>query len=376
MRVLVVMPGIGPAGGAEQSFVALAPGLTEAGVDLHLVLLGEYQESVSELRDGGVTVHDLSGQRSLLARTRSLRRLVAALRPEVVHAALWEATVPAQLASIGSDVPLLVTWAVTPNTEPGLGEFSSGMWRRRVVIWIDRVLGRLSGAEYHAVTAGVGRSMGAALRVEPDRIHVGERGRDPGLFEAVQRRNSVRAELGMPQTARVLLAVGRQDLQKGYDTLLDAFEELAAADPSVWLVVAGRAGSATPAIESRLGDIAHRDRVHFLGQRGDVPELLAAADVVVCSSWREGAAGFLIETMATGTPIVSVHLLGLEGVLEDGRNARIVERDALAGGIRELLDDGELAAELGSNGLETFRDRFTVGQATQRMLEIYSSLGR
>jgi glycosyltransferase involved in cell wall biosynthesis len=375
MRVLAVMPGVGPAGGAEQSFAALAPGLIAEGLDLHLALLGAYQDLVPDLQASGVTIHDLSRHHSLISRTRAMRHLIGELRPDVVHAALWEATVPAQLASIRSGVPILVTWAVTPNTEPGLCEFSSGLWKRKAVLQIDRVLGRLCSARYHAVTAGVARSMGSELSVEQKRIHVGERGRDPHQFDPPSG-ELVRGEFGLPDGARLLLAVGRQDLQKGYDSLLDAYEVLAAADPSLWLIVAGRVGSATPALESRLNASAQRDRVHFIGQRGDVPELLAAADVVVCSSWREGAAGFLIEAMASGTPIVSVPLVGLEGVLEDGRNARIVDRDALARGIREVLDDGELAAELGRGGLRTFAERFTVQQATRRMLEIYSAVGR
>lgn len=371
MQVLVVMPGIGPEGGAEQSFVSVAPLLLERGVDLHLAVLTGYQTLVPHVERLGVVVHDLSSHRTLGSQVRALRRLVGRLRPDLVHATLWEATTPTQLALAGGRTPLLVTWAVTPVTERGSGELDTGRWKRVALELIDAALGRLSGAEYHAVTPGVAAAMGRRLRVPAGRIHVGERGRDLTAFRSTDGGPRVRRELGIGDTDRVVLAVGRQDPQKGYDDLLNAFDRLAGADDADWLLIAGREGAATPALRARREASPHRDRILLLGHRDDVAELLAAADVVVCSSWREGAAGALLEAMASGTPVVSVPLAGLHGILVDGVNARIVARERLHVGVREVLEQPEFAARLATGGRLTVEQRFTLERCADRLADIY-----
>jgi glycosyltransferase involved in cell wall biosynthesis len=296
---------------------------------------------------------------------------VSSVQPDVVHATLWDATVPAQLAAAGRPVPLLITWAVTPNTDADLQELSAGRWKRQAVLLFDRLLGRLSKAQYHAVTAGVGRTMGAAMHVGQDRVHVGERGRDPASFRRSVDAAAVRDALGVPRTANLVLAVGRQDPQKGYSTLLAEFDRLASADHEARLVIAGRPGADSPALRAQVRELAAASRVQFVGHRDDVADLLAAADLMVCSSWREGAAGALVEAMAAGTPIVSVQLAGLEGVLIDGVNARVVPRSALGVAMAEVMADPELSSSLSRGARRTFDERFTLDRSVDRLLEIY-----
>lgn len=370
MRVLVVMPGVGPEGGAEQSFAALAPELISRGVDLHLAVLTDYQTLVPSLERAGVVIHDLSRSTSIASRARAARQLVRRLQPTVVHATLWEATLPTQLALVGVKVPLLITWAVTPASEQG-AEAAGARWKRRAVEVIDAVLGRLAGARYHAVTDGVASSMARALRVRPERVMVGERGRDLSVFDRPTDESAVREGLGLAEHQRLVLAVGRQDPQKGYVSLLRAFDEVADRREDAVLAIAGRRGAASADLERVIGELAHGDRVLLLGQRDDVPQLLNAAAVVVCASWREGAAGAVVEAMAAGAPVVAVDLLGLEGVLSDGDNARVVERSDLAAGIDQVLSDPALAARIGDGGRRTARERFTIERSAERMAQVY-----
>ena len=92
MRVLTLMPGLTPDAGAERSLVALAPLLAAAGVELHLAVLTERQGLVPELGAMGIPVHDLSAAHGLVQRVRSLRALLRLIRPDLVHATLFEAS--------------------------------------------------------------------------------------------------------------------------------------------------------------------------------------------------------------------------------------------------------------------------------------------
>ena len=375
LKVLAVMPGITPDAGAERSFVDMVPHLVDDGIDLHLALLTTRATLAPDVEAAGGTVHDLSAAGRAPARALELRRLIGRIHPAVVHATLYEAALPAQLAVWHAPPRMLVTWANTSYTAAHIASLGVAPAKLRVVQLSEIVLGRLASTRFHAVTAGVARVNGAQLRVRADRVFVGERGRDPQRFEVPPERVlRLTDQLGAPAWSRFVVAAGRQDVQKGYPTLLEQFDLLAASRPDVHLLIAGREGSATPGLLEQLPGLAHADRVHLLGQRDDVPDLMTLADVVVCTSWREGAAGALIEAMACRAPIVSVELDGLEDVLDDGHNALVVPRDALSEAIGRVLDEPDLATRLGTNGRAMFEERFTISRSALRLAEIYRAV--
>lgn len=372
LRVLAVMPGITPDAGAEQSLAAVAPLLATEGIELHLALLTDRQTLAPTIVEAGGVIHDLSATTSAFRRTVALRRLIRKIRPGVVHATLYEATLPAQLAVIGTGVPILVTWANTNYTPEHLGIATVASFKVRLVQASEVVLARAARASFHAVTAGVGRVNARNLRVPAARVYVGERGRDPERFVPdPERATRVAAEFEQRSIGRYVLAVGRQDRQKGYPDLVRQFDRLAATRTDVDLVIAGREGSASADLAEALRNIRFGDRVHLLGQRDDVEALMANADAIVCASAIEGAAGALIEAMASGLPIVCVPLDGLEDVLVDRVNALVAPRDRLATALAEVLDDPDLAKELAAAGRRTFDERFTIDRSGRRLAEIY-----
>lgn len=370
--VLVVLPGITAEGGAEQSFSAVAPLLIGRGLRIHLALLTERHQEVAPLEGAGVVIHDLSQHRSSLKRAMAIRRLIGTISPSIVHATLFEASVPSQLAVIGTDVPILVTWAGLPYVPERRNEAGASRVKLGVLQVFEILLGRLSHTKYHAVTTGVARVNAHSLRVATDRIFVGERGRRVDFATSTGSPVDVRSALGIGPSTPLVLSVGRQEPPKGFDSLLDAFDELADSNPEVQLVIAGRSGSSSTALRAQHGAMRYRDRVQFLGHRSDIPDLLQAADLIVCSSWREGAAGALLEAMACSTPILTVPLAGLEDVVTDGQNAVVVDRADLADGMARLLADPELAKRLASSALDTFVSRFTIERSAERMAEIYA----
>lgn len=394
VRVLKVIPGVTPDAGTERSLVSLVPGLLERGVRLHLAVLTGRQTLVPQLEELGVVVHDLScahgltdgvdrvggapiGRRPLWARARSIRNVVQAVSPDLVHASLFEATLPTQLALRGTDVPLLVTWANT-NYGPARTQ-EPGVHPRKVaaVQRVEATMGRLTRTRYHAVTDAVGRINAAELGVPATDVFVAERGRDPERFSPEHVGRVPLRDLPIDPTQHagaIVLAVGRQEPQKGYERLVAQFDRVVDRRPDAVLLIAGREGSSTASLREAIAAMRHPGSVHLLGQRGDVPDLLALADVVVCSSWREGAAGALIEAMAVGTPIASVQVAGLDGVLVDGENAVVRPPHELADAVLSVLDDPATAARLAEEARHTFDQRFTIDAAADRMVQVYQAV--
>lgn len=377
MRVLQVLPSVVAGGGAEQSLVMVAPFLRDEGITVHLAVLTERQSLVPDIERIGVVVHDLSGSSSTWSRARALRKVIRSVKPAVVHSTLYEADIPTRLAAARLDVGVLSTWANTTYSttrrrlEPGVGG-----WKRDVVRRIDAVTSRASRSWFHAVTKGVAIDGIGALGVDPERVTVVERGRDPESFppRTDAGRSRVRHDLGLGSDEVVITTVARQAHQKGHVHLLAAFDRVAAEHPDTRLLLVGPPGAATPAIEAALAAMRYPERVIDLGERSDVADLVGASDVFVLASLAEGAAGALIEAMAVGTPIVVTDIEGLDGVVEDGRTALLVrpgDPGSLADGLAATLADPDAAAARARQAREEFHARFTIEQAAHGLAALY-----
>jgi glycosyltransferase involved in cell wall biosynthesis len=171
--------------------------------------------------------------------------------------------------------------------------------------------------------------------------------------------------------------VARQYPQKGHVHLLAAADLLAVDHPGLVLLLAGPEGPATPAIRAARSAMVHPEVVRDLGDRSDVADLLAAADVFVLSSLAEGAAGAVIEAMSVGTPVVCTRLEGLDGVLRDGHDALLArpgDAPDLARALATTLDDPGAAEDRAARARQEFLDRFTLEAAADGMAALYRDL--
>ena len=113
----------------------------------------------------------------------------------------------------------------------------------------------------------------------------------------------------------VVLAVGRQERQKGFDLLLEAMPGIRREVPDAQLLVAGRRGSASEALENQVSRLGLDGSVRWLGHRSDIPDLLAACDVMVFPSRWEGLGSAVIEAIMLETPVVCSDLAVLREVV-------------------------------------------------------------
>jgi glycosyltransferase involved in cell wall biosynthesis len=212
---------------------------------------------------------------------------------------------------------------------------------------------------FHAVSHAVNDSAVHALGIDVNRVTVVERGRDPGCLgePSPERRARVRAAFGIDQNARVIVTVGRQEFQKGHVYLVSAFDVIAQSRPDTELLLVGRAGNQSAAVESRDRRLPYRDRIRTLGHRDDVPDLLAACDVLVLPSLYEGFPGVVIEAMGLALPVVASSIPTLREVVDEETGILVPPRDVerLVEAVGRVLDDEKLA--LGKGGRERFLTR-------------------
>jgi glycosyltransferase involved in cell wall biosynthesis len=190
-----------------------------------------------------------------------------------------------------------------------------------------------------AVSANVRASLPARRQ---ERFEVVRHGVDLAALDAVRdRRSAVRVALGLAPDAVVVCTVANLRHQKDHPTLLTAAAQVLARSPRVRFLVVGQGPleAEVDALHDRLG---LGDRVRLLGQRDDVPDLLAAADVFALSSRFEGLPVALMEALALGLPVVATDVGGIPEAVTDGVEGILVppgQPDRLAAALLELVGD-------------------------------------
>lgn len=377
MRVAFVINSLG-AGGTERSTAVLLPHLRDRGVEPVVVALAHRDEGDEQaVIDAGFEVHVI-GTTAAPGRIRAVRALLQATPFDVVHTAIFEADITGRVAALGTGLPVITSLVNTPYAPARLRDPNVSRGKLEIVRAIDGVTGRLLTTRFHAVTEGVAEDAVSSLRIPRDRITVVERGRDPEALgrRTAPRRDRVRAALGWAADRSIVLAVGREEHQKGHVHLVRALGLLAERRPELDVCIAGRSGNASRAIDEAVAALAPavRARVHRLGHRDDVADLLVGADVFVMPSLYEGTAGAAIEALALEVPVVATDLQGTHGLLIDGENAILVpvanDRD-LATAVTSVLDDRDAAAERVAAGRKTFVARFTLDRSADAMAALY-----
>ena len=377
MRVLYLINGLGT-GGAERSLAEFLPFATERGVHVQVVCRTPRWEGVQDIVERHGDVRFLAS-RTMAGALAELRRMVTDERPDLIHTTLFEADVLGRLAALGSRTPVLTSLVNTSYEPARLDDPNVRPLRLRAVRSVDGLTARHLVTHFHAITHAVKSSAVTHLGIDPARVTVIERGRDPERLGVPSRRRRAEARrmLDLPTDADVIVAVGRQEYQKGQWVLLEALPAILARRPRATTLIAGRKGHATDRLEAIVRRDGLADRVRFLGHRSDVPEILAAADVFVLPSLYEGLGGAVLEAMALGLPIVASRLPAVAEVTEEGENALLCrpgDPTALAAAVTSLLDDRSTADRFGLRSRALFLERFTLTNSAEQMLRLYEFL--
>lgn len=314
--------------------------------------------------------YDFSGAGARFARVvpRTDPASVACLRAacaeaDLVHAHGLRAGLRAVLALGGLRVPLVVTWHTKARTDGARARFVA-LVERRVARAATVVLGASSDLVDRARRRGARDARLAPIAVPRPR-------RDAPPQEEDRTRHKERAELSAVDRP-LLLTVGRLEEHQGLDPLFDAVHAWCARDPQPLLVIAGE-GALRAGLQRRIE--AERLPVQLLGCRADVPELLAAADLVVLPSRWEAHSLIAQEALRAGVPLVATDVGGTRELV--GTAAVLVpygDAAALARTVDGLLDDPEARAALVREGHVQAARWPTEDETVAQVLSVYDEL--
>lgn len=380
MRLLYVIDSLAP-GGAETSLAEMSPELIRRGVELHVLPLGSRLDLAPRLNQAGAVTHPESAGNSRVANIRAVQRTARRIRPDLVHTTLYEADVAGRIAARLMGIPSSTSLV---NDSYGPSHYAESLaMKLHAARTLDAVTAQFA-TRFHAITSAIAESVPPRIGVPLDKVDVIPRGRDPHShpLRTQQQTARVRAQLGLPPHAPVILAVGRLEPQKGLQHLLAALPAVVGEHPGLITLIAGKDGRAANSLKEQAGRL--RLDIRFLGHRDDVPQLLAAADVLCFPSEREGFGGVLIEALAVGCPIVASRIPTTLEVLATplggyaGQLAEVRDPRSLARGLSAVLAERDAEASRRNSGRILFEQRFTTSAVSAQILGFFevAAIGR
>ncbi len=369
LRVMYLIDSLGH-GGAEQLLVRYLEALPAAGVDPVVVVVQDRDGNPleSEITALGVPIENLHIDR--LRRRGALRRVGEAMdriAPDLVHTQLEFSNILGTVAAHRRGIPSVATLHTLDLPK----RWSRDAVRFRLMAKIlttraSRVIAvSRCAADHFAQHSGAGRRLvttlynGIALerftRPRPD---------------AAER---LRTSLQLASKTRVIATVAVLRPAKGIADLIAALPAVLVSVPNAHLVLVGD-GPARTSLEQCAGSLGLTERVHFLGHRADVDEVLAGSDVFVLPSHTEALPTVLIEAMAAGLPVVATDVGGIPEMVERGTSALLVPAHApwmIAEAVTRVLTSPIQAAAMGTAGQRIARGRFDLPRQVAALVDEY-----
>lgn len=381
LNVVHVVEALRP-GGAERQLVEMVRRMDRNLFRNTLVHLYEPATFGEELRELGVEIRGLAlgGKKDLARGIATLQGWLSRSRPDIVHTWLYDADQVGRIAACLARVPHIVSalqstwWA--PEALAVAGAPSAAT---RALKQVDIFTGLASNCTYVACSHFVGRSMAAALRIDPDRIHVIPNAVDPtGMPRAsTSERTLWKQESGCSDSFPILICVSRLVPPKGHAVLFEAMPRVIERFPAARLLVVGD-GPERSNLQAMASEICPGGQIDFLGLRTDVGRLLQISDQFVFPSLAaEGLPVALVEAMASELPAVAWGVEPNPEVVEDGCSGVLLPRGdvkGMADAICRLAADPVRMRRMGVRSREIVEERFNINRTTLDLQAYYLKL--
>lgn len=339
--------------------------------------LGQEAELANRLRSHGITVHTLATQchTGIGWHVVKLARLLRQLQPDIVQGWMYHGNVAASLANalLGKRFPVL--WGIQQSLYDLHHE-------SRLNRWIIQMGARLSQhCEYILYNSYLSSDQHLACGYAPQKTRIIPNGFDTQLFAPdPYNRNKIRQSLGIPADAIVIGMIAHYHPSKNHALFLEAANLLMQHQQNIHFLLAGSGVTAdTPALAALLQHCPHRHKLHLLGERKDIPDLLNAMDMFsLTSSGGEGFPNALGEAMACGIPCIATDVG--DTPLITGNTGRILQvaeatPSALAFAWLEWINAGDIwRQELGQRALQRIRKHYNIHHITLQYQNLYKEL--
>ncbi|MFH1731724.1 MAG: glycosyltransferase [Planctomycetota bacterium] len=341
IKILVVVDSMG-LGGAQSLIIDFCAGYDRQCLDVLVCALGKRTDMVERMEQHGAAYRILNIAKWNPFCGRKLRQVAEKFKPDIIYAHLIKSLIAGSMLARHVGVPLvyhehsdgtirtvkdIAAWALMATILYRFKQRFAG-YARSIIACGPKAADRM-------LSLGFGRS---------EQVHVVPNGIDLTKFtfsdeERVQIRAEVRDELNIPQEAVVVCNVGRFRSEKNWPEFLRVLADVSGGFPDLRILAVG-SGALLEEMKALCSELGIEGRTVFTGFRNDVPRLLLASDIMVCTSVREGNSIAIQEAMVCGVPIVTYDVGETRFAVRENMDGHVVENgnaSALADRLRAVL---------------------------------------
>jgi glycosyltransferase involved in cell wall biosynthesis len=324
----------------------------------------EEHSFVSKLTEAAIPLEfaNIDSALSLPRGLLRLRNMFKKHKQQICQSFLIHANFFSRLTARAAGVPVVISGIRVAEREK--------KWQLR----LDRMTQSLVD-KYVCVSKGVAEFTAKTGRIPQQKISVIPNGIETADYENVQKSNLT--QFGCAPNTHKVIVISRLHQQKGIDWLLQTLPYWLELRSDCELLIVGD-GPERANLEQLSAQQPYRNRVHFFGHRRDIPELLAASDLLLLPSRWEGMPNVVMQAMAAGLPIVATEVEGIEELLVQQseiplQTCKFGDTVAFASKINRFLDDDKLRNITGMQNQEYLRQHFKIEQMVTAYEELWLS---
>lgn len=362
-------------GGADENTLLTCNGLAERGHKITLIYGRDHHPDMIARLEGVTPVLLPSLVREVSPATdikclREMRAMLHALAPDIVHTHESKAGIIGRLAAPRATAHVVHGVHILPFVNVSAA-------KRVLYLALEKIAARRTDA-YIDVSTGMRDECLAHGLGTPAKHTVVPSGMDAAAFRNATPATDIRQEADERAGARATIAlmVAAFEPRKRQAQLLHAVAPVLSDRPELILALAGD-GPQRPGIMALASKLGIDAQVMFLGHRNDAPAVIAAADICLMASEREGLPRVIVQYALAGKPIVTTAIPGIAQVVTDGESGLITpldDLDMLAASVRMLADDKELRRSMGTAHAKLDLSPWDASTMVERILEVYSKL--
>lgn len=359
-------------GGAERLTLAILERFDRERFDLRVCALQERGGNpvAKDLQKAGIPVDLLNIP--TLRHPANLFKITGYLRrhkPQLIHAQLEFSIVLGSLAAKLLGIPCVTTLHTLDNPQE-----NRAYWRYRITLaalkyLCDRSIGVSESTRQHHLRDG---------NIPGEKIITLYNGIDLSAykFPTPEACLEKRKELGLAPNSIIAVTVAVLREPKGIQFMLQAMAQLRETNPNLQYLVVGD-GEYGPALKEMARSLGLGNRVVFVGQRKDIPEILAVCDFFILPTLTEALPTVLMEAMAARKAMIASNVGGVPEMIQDGVNGRLLppgDVPALVTACAQLADDSALRNAWGTAGQAICQEKFNIERQIVSLENLYASL--
>jgi len=365
-------------GGAETSTLEITSRLKKWQPIVVSIYKGTELKASFEKKGIKVYCLDINSKYNWKETSKKIQEILDIEKPDIIHSNLFMADQFARY--LGSRNKIIVINSFV-NDSYSDERYELLNLRQKIVLNIYKAFDRFSAnrvTQFMSLTHAIVNNNAKSLNIDASNVEIIPRGRNIEAFRAKVEPTKVDELKGEYGKGPLILTVSRLLVRKGYLDAIRALKKVVLKHPDVKYLIAGK-GHDEFKIKSLIKKLDLEEQVILLGNRNDVPTLLAVADIFLFPSHYEGQGGALVEAMLMEKKIIATHIPVLQESVKDMHSAKLFnyrDIDDMAEKINWAIENPEKMRKLAFAAKKDAELRFNIETVCEKHEAFYEKVIR